>query len=312
MKVLVLCHHHPNYVPDLLLHGLRKLLGDDVVDVPRKDILYRGLCGQYHLDPVPDLLPPDSGIDRTDIVGKVKARHFDLVLCDVRALDEQRELLQANPRPLAVIDGEDGRSPIPAGPYAVLRRETDGSDSSIPLPMAMPSEVLDWIDRHADAPKTHSIGFLGSRSDQTPDRYGLLDELARRFPDALIGAWEMKAGNWRGRDAYYAGLQSCRAVLTLPGVGNDTFRYWEHAACNAAHVAKRMPLLIPNDFRESSEILRFSDLDELVRVVERVLGDEEQWPYYAYRSRSWLRAHHTTERRAQQTLDRLTAAFQLA
>ena len=35
-RILMLCHEKPNYIPDLLLHGLRKLLGEAVVDYPEK------------------------------------------------------------------------------------------------------------------------------------------------------------------------------------------------------------------------------------------------------------------------------------
>ena len=45
MKILFITHWYPNYVPDLLLHGLRKLMGPDVVDFPRKDCLYEGVLG---------------------------------------------------------------------------------------------------------------------------------------------------------------------------------------------------------------------------------------------------------------------------
>ena len=41
-RILFLTDPYPNYVPDLLLHGLREVLGGDVVDFPRKDTLYRG------------------------------------------------------------------------------------------------------------------------------------------------------------------------------------------------------------------------------------------------------------------------------
>jgi Glycosyl transferases group 1 len=308
MNILMLCAPHPNYVPDLLLHGMRKLFGDSVVDFPRKDCIYDGICGQPNLDRVPGLMADDAGVDRDDVGGKLAAGFYDFVLCDVRAFNAQLGLLQNSRCPLAVIDGEDFAARINPGPYVILRRETDGNDFSIPLPMALPEEVLDWIDRHADTPKTHSIGFLGSRSKYTPDRNAMLDEIARQFPDSLVNAWEME-GQWHGREGYYHALQSCKLVLNLPGAGLDTFRYWENAACNSAHIAKRMDLLIPHDFRDGREILRFDGLRELSYKVEQVMSDRLDWRDMAGRSREWLRAHHTTLHRARQTIDRLKIAF---
>jgi hypothetical protein len=212
---------------------------------------------------------------------------------------------------LAIVDGEDLPAPIKPGHYVILRRETDGSDFSVPLPMALPIEVMNWIDRYADTPKTHSIGFLGMRSNSTPDRNSMLDELARIFPDALVDAWERDGGKWQGRNNYYQQLQSCKVMLSLPGAGYDTFRYWENAACNAAHFAKQMPLFIPNDFRDGREIGKFSNVRELAQAVERVLSDELNWRGFAERSREWLKRYHTTERRALATIDRIKAAFSL-
>ena len=210
---------------------------------------------------------------------------------------------------MGLIDGEDRPADLKSGNYVILRRETDGSDLSVPLQMAMPVEVLDWIDRHAQTPKAHSIAFLGSRSGLTPDRNAIVDELCRIFPDALIGAWSIASGQWQGRDAYYRAMQSCKVVLNLPGAGFDTFRYWENASCNAAHVAKRMPIFIPDDFRDDREIVRFSDIRELVNAVERILFDTIDWRDLAAQSRKWLRLHHTTERRAATTLFRVKSAF---
>jgi hypothetical protein len=174
--------------------------------------------------------------------------------------------------------------------------------------MALPSEVLDWIDRYADTPKTHSIGFLGSRSVHTPDRNQLLDALADRFPDSLVDSWAVGTDS-PGRDGYYRTLQSCKAVLNLPGAGMDTFRYWENAACNAAHLCKDMSLFIPHDFREARDIIRFNDLDELVDAVEGVVNGQTDWRAMAEHSRAWLRQHHTTDKRAVQIIDRLRRAF---
>ncbi|MCP4252938.1 MAG: hypothetical protein GY775_05940 [Candidatus Scalindua sp.] len=48
MKILFITDSFPNYVPDLLLHGLRKLLGEQVVDYPRKECLYEGVKEGTH------------------------------------------------------------------------------------------------------------------------------------------------------------------------------------------------------------------------------------------------------------------------
>jgi Glycosyl transferases group 1 len=309
MKVLVLCHPYPNFVPDLLLHGLRKLLGDDVVEYPRKDALYEGILGQPYLDKVDGLMADDSEVDRSEIGAKMSRGFFDIVICDIRAFRDNSSFLENNACPLAIVDGEDTPAPIKPGNYVILRRETDGSDFSVPLQMALPAEVMDWIDRHRAKPKNHSIGFLGMRSTDTPDRNALLDELVRLFPDSLIDSWERPSGTWRGRDGYYRDLQSCKIALSLPGAGYDTFRYWENAACNVVHVAKKIPLLIPNDFRSGREIVRFVGIDDLARSVERVLSGAIEWQEFAERSRERLRHYHTTERRARATIDRLMVAF---
>lgn len=310
MKILMLTSAYPNYVPDLLLHGLRKLFGEAVVDFPRKDPVYQGICGQPNLDPIPGLMADDSGVDRNDIPAKVASGFFDLVLCDVRAFQGNLAMLQTSPNPLALIDGEDFPLPIRPGPYAVLRRETDGSDHSIPLPMAMPIEGIAWIDRHAGQPKTHSVAFLGSRSQHTPERNALLDEMARIFPDGMIGSWAV-GGTSPGRDGYYRNLQSCQVVISLPGAGLDTFRYWENASCNAVHAAKEMPLYIPDPFRGGQEVISFSSVSDLAASVEKLLSGRIDGLALRLRSRERLLAHHTTDKRAAYVIDRLKRAFSL-
>ena len=62
MKLLFLTHPYPNYVPDLLLHGLRKLVGPTVVDYPRKDCVYDGVLG---LGVCPPISSAPVGFHRT-------------------------------------------------------------------------------------------------------------------------------------------------------------------------------------------------------------------------------------------------------
>lgn len=318
MKLLFVTHPYPNYVPDLLLHGLRKTLGPSVVDFPRKDCLYDGVLG---LGVCPDdqrcpgWFPADDGqVDRSDVWAKVAQDYFDLVVCDLRALPVLNQRLKGWPRRTVVIDGEDHPQRIPPGPYVVCRRETDGTDYSIPLPMALPQEIFDWIARYDEVPKNFTFGFLGSTHDGSRKR--MVESLARYYPQSLFQATEVPSGDKplpegrMGRDEYYHRLQQCRVVLSLAGAGYDTFRFWENVACNAIHAAARMPLFIPDDFRDGQSILRFDTIDELRRRIDQLLSDEEENKEIVRNGRFHLYSKHLTIHRAEYFLSRVQRAFQ--
>ncbi len=320
MKILFFCSPDANYVPDLLLHGLRRLFGPDVVDWPRKDGLYRGEFSCLTPDQaVPGLMDDDDAVDRTDIDAKIDSGYFTLIFADIRSIRLERDrinrILDRKTIPLAFVDGEDQPSMIRPGNFAVMQRETDGSDHTIPLPMAMPVQVLDWLDRYADQPKEYSVGFLGARANSSVTREHMPDEVARLFPDHMIRMTTVpdpanpKPDGRLSRDEYYRTLQKCKIVLSLPGAGYDTFRYWENAACSGAHLAYRTPLHIPHDFREGREIVRFSTVGELIGAVDALLRDESRALEIGARSRAWLRRFHTTERRAEYVLNRLKRTF---
>jgi hypothetical protein len=318
MRILFVTHPYPNYVPDLLLHGLRKRMGSEVVDFPRKTCLYEGVLG-LGICPddqrCPGWFPADDGrVDRDDIRAKLTADFFDLVVCDLRALSFLKEQTRQWPRRLVVIDGEDHPQRIAPGPYVVCRRETDGSDYSIPLPMALPQEVFEWIARYDDQPKDFTIGFLGSTHDGARKR--LVEALARCYPQSLFQATAVPSGDRpvpqgrMGRDLYYQRLQQCRFVLTLAGAGYDTFRFWENAACNAVHITVRMPLFIPDDFKDGHSILRFEAIDEVRRRIDRLLADDANRRELIRNGRYLLFTRHLTTHRAEYFLKRVEKAFQ--
>ena len=317
MKILFLTHAYPNYVPDLLLHGLRKLLGPGVVDYPRKDCLYAGVlglgvCPQNQL--CPDWFPADDGkIDRTDIAAKLNCDYFDWVVSDYRALGLFKRMAPSTRIKLAIVDGEDRPVPIPPGPYVICRRETDGSDFSIPLPMGLPEEVLTWIAGYDDLPKRYSIGFLGSTRDD--QRRRIAETIAAHYPDALLQATavpteenQLPEGRF-GRDEYYRSMQQCRMVLSLAGAGYDTFRFWENAACNAVHIAARMPLQLPHDFVDGAHIVRFNDIDQLRRRIDLCLSRPQACVDLIRDGRHHLMQYHLTTSRAAYFIDRIQHAY---
>jgi glycosyltransferase involved in cell wall biosynthesis len=317
MKILFVTHWYPNYVPDLLLHGLRKLIGPDVVDFPRKDCLYKGELGLGVCPPeqlCPDWFPAECGqIDRDEIWRKARTGYFDLLVCDQRAWRQLSENMDGYDGPLAIIDGEDKPQKIPVGQYMIFRRETDGSDFSVPLPMALPEEVFNWIIRYDRLPKRHTIGFLGSTHDG--ERKKLVDQLARWYPDSLFQVTPIPAGGAPvpdgrlGRDDYYRYLQQCRAVLTLAGVGYDTFRFWENAACNAVHIAPRMPLFIPSDFQDGRHVLRFEQIEQLRRKLDQMLTADSPSDSMIPEARHHLINHHLTQHRARYFIDKVREAY---
>jgi len=317
MKILFVTHHYPNYVPDLLLHGLRKISGPDVVDYPKKECLYKGVLG-LGICPddqcCPNWFPSDYGqIDREDIWRKVKTGYFKYIVCDCRAFEWFIHSLSELPKGLVIIDGEDMPVKIPAGKYAICRRETDGSDLSIPLPMALPEEILYWIIRYDNLPKEYTIGFLGSTHDD--ERKRLVEAIARLYPGSLLKATGVPSdincspdGRF-GRNDYYKKLQGCKVVLSLPGAGYDTFRFWENAASNALHVSFRMPLYIPYDFEEGRHILRFTNLDELTRIIDRVLEGKIRRDEIIREGRHKLVNYHLTTKRAQYFINKIEDVF---
>jgi len=317
MKILFLVHPYPNYVPDLLLHGLRKLLGPDAVEYPRKDCLYQGVLGLGICPPnqlCPGWFPPDDGqIDRDDIVAKIANGFFDGIVSDVRALAQWEHCLMHNHSALAIVDGEDHPVPIPPGRHVVFRRETDGTDYSIPLPMALPEEIFNWIVSYDDQPKRYSIGFLGSTHDGERRRF--VEQVANHYPDGLFSASVVPSqqnpfpeGRY-GRDDYYRELQKCRIVISLAGAGYDTFRFWEHAACNAVHAAMKLPLHIPFDFAAGDNIIQFLSVEQLRRAADRVLEGTLPSKELIINGRMHLVRHHFTTARARYFLDCINRAY---
>ena len=314
MKILFLTSPFPNFVTDLLLHGLRKLLENEVIDFPRKDSLYSGeLVG---FSPEGQInrpwFPPDADrIDRSDIPGKISKGYFQYIICDLRIFPQILKTLSEIPKGFVVVDGEDQPQSIPPGPYVVCQRETDGSNYSIPLPISLPEEVIEWIRSYDSNPKEYSVGFLGSFDDRYKERKEIAEAVSQWYGDCLFNVCPVPlvGGNtppgWLPRDLYYSQLQKCRVLLTVRGAGYDTFRFWENAACEAIHISQKMPLYIPNDFEHGVHLFRFTHLMELRKYIDQVLENRIDSNSIVQGSRAHLLRYHTTQARALYLLDKL-------
>ena len=100
----------PDFLCDVLFHGLRTILGPDVVDVARLDFMYHRIGDSWTAFTLYNLLDPDPEPDRSDIEAKIKARYFDIILYGsvLRCREYLPLVLEIYPHNrIGFLDGED-------------------------------------------------------------------------------------------------------------------------------------------------------------------------------------------------------------
>jgi hypothetical protein len=113
MKILYLSHGSgQDYLRDCLFHGLRSLLGSDVIDSSKLTSMYVGADRSQMYGRGMTLYAelPDIPVDRDDIPAKIASRYFDyIVYASIhRCQDYLHEAVSSYPADrLVAIDGED-------------------------------------------------------------------------------------------------------------------------------------------------------------------------------------------------------------
>ena len=205
MRILYISNgQNPDYLCDMVFHGLRGELGVDVVDVERVWYMYAGEFGAGRHDrsklygrglTMFGLLGDDSEVDRTDILQKIRSKYFDLVIYGsihrcCRFL--QDVLLHYSPKQIVFIDGEDETLTIPGllGRGVYFKRELAAPDVRIhPIQFAIPEERIGTVSRQ----KTKVEAFIDPRDKRTyiyKDEAGYYGDYA----ESLFGVTTKKAG----------------------------------------------------------------------------------------------------------------------
>src|SRR5262245_46873024 len=129
MRVLFLQANSEDYLADSLLHGLREVLGPDLVDLPRRDALYDDLeperrSALYGRGFTLYGLLPEIEVDRERPLARLLDGEFDVaILADIHRnwgpwLQLRPELarLRANGTTIVALDGGDTAVMYPYGP----------------------------------------------------------------------------------------------------------------------------------------------------------------------------------------------------
>lgn len=206
MKILFISGANgPDYLSDMVFHGLRSLFGTDVVDEHRLWYMYksagdlRGLYGKaFTLYGLID----EGQVDRNDISAKVRAQFFDLVIFGSiwRYHEDLAEVSKYYPKSkIILLDGEDGPEFLVDGTKAGIyfKRELYTATPGIfPIQFAIPEEKI-----AADTVKTD---FLAAIDPMNRATYVYDDE-----------------------KSYYAGYASSMFGKTMKKAGWDCLRHYE-------------------------------------------------------------------------------------
>jgi hypothetical protein len=324
-RVLLVNPNHEDYLCDGLLHGLRSLLGADVVEFPKAEYMYdtasagtlaRVRGGAFTLYG----LLPDLDIDRDHILPRALEKEFALVVFgDIWRTfglwtEWAPQLKKANV-PMAVLDGSDRVEPYP---YAGLWWRVPAWWS---LPRAhrraryFKREITPWTRWFASylllppplgrrlglRPIAFSIPAEKIVAEPPPKekdfpRHVVDEELAARIAGQSGHAFTSEAD-------YREDLQRSRFGITTKREGWDALRHYEIAANGAVPcfrgLAEKPATCAPFGLDETN-CIAYRDAEELLARVASI--DEAQYAALQQGALAWARAN-TTVARARELLD---------
>jgi len=234
MKILYISKaESADFLCDTLFHGLRTLLGPNIVDVNRLWFAYKdGFADGVPWHTFYGLLPGDQDVDRTDILEKIRKKYFDYIFYG--SVHRCRTYLPdalASSSKLVFVDGEDDDfcaferiepqniSPPESKGYRLPRvgfyfkRELPSSSTAIPIQFSMPKEKV-----VLDMPKKVRLIAPVDPRDPATYKFSTQSEYFQQYGESYF-AFTMKKGGWdcarhyeiiaAGAIPYFLGLDHC-------------------------------------------------------------------------------------------------------
>lgn len=321
-RVLFLTAAHEDYLADGLLHGLRELLGAQVVDYPKAEPMYTSFPAErrgelYGRGFTLYRTLPDIAVDRHRPLERARDGGFDLIVfADIWS--SFGAFVQVAPgitgTQMAVLDGADREEPYPyAGvwwrkrPWWMLPRahnraiyfkreltpRTGWFRSFLLLPPPLAQHLPSIRGMRPTAFSFPAEKILGEppTGKQTLLATHVVDpEVAER-----VGAPTTYA--FQDEQDYYEDLRRARYGITVKRAGWDCLRHYELAAngcvpCFRA-LRRKPPRCAPHGLDESN-CVEYDSHDELMRRLEQI--DEPGYEALQQGALRWARANSTVSR----------------
>ena len=285
MKILYLTDKHLDYLADEVLYGLRTLLGSDVVDYPKKEILYAS-CR----DKVPSSMVwsngftafclPDLNVDRDDIENKINANYYDIIINS--SCWRVHTPIYKN---LIVLDGEDHHylHPLYLGRViAYFKRELLWNVKTVlPIQFALPDHLLD-LDIVQKTKLVHSSISVYP---------GIRQEIFDNFGNSRFTDWQ----------EYILDIKKSWFGISPKGAGYDCQRHYEifGNAILCIYLDNKAPRILKEKFVDGVNCITFSTVDELKTKIDHSVDKER----LLEKSKDDLVKYHLASQRAKQVLD---------
>jgi len=333
MKVLFFTNPEEDYLADGVFHGLRTLLGDDCIDYPKCEIMYKncppGIKKQVRGNgfSLYSGLLDDIPVNRFKIEEKIGTGYFDLIV--FANIQRQFGLFtqyrhNLNSKNTIVLDGEDISSPYPARGFWWRKLYCWN------LPKAhkeflyfkrewMPNTYFTFLTSilhrvfKINFPQAKNLRKVAFSFPQEKIFTGTPIKV-KVFPKHIVDTevannidGSVSSYAFENEDEYYSDLQCSTFGVTTLRAGWDCLRHYEIAANQCLPCFKQLNLkpdtCAPHDLDESNCII-YSDYKDLQEQISKL--SKSKYKDLLAGSSRWI-ANQTTVKRAEEVIGEFLA-----
>jgi hypothetical protein len=324
-KILFIAPDQEDYLADSLFLGLRQLLGERVVEVPRREPLYSDYPAELrrqrygHGFTLYGGLLEDIPVDRASTALRLERGDFDLVVFgDIQnGFGRWVELHQAiRGTPAAVLDGGDYPAMYPYGPRwwrnprwwllprahrraAYFKRELTPETLRLRSFMLLPRQLAERL-----GPPRGLCPIAFSIPDEKildgPTEKSALLATHVVDPEVAARAGHPTSAAFSDEAEYYADLQAARFGVTTKRAGWDCMRHYELAANGCVpcfrDLAAKPAACAPHGLDEGN-CVPYANADDLFTKLDRI--DDDAYRRLQAGALRWARENSTRARARQ-------------
>lgn len=333
MRILYLVEQQQDFEEYFNFNGFCELLGEDNVLLYPFKLSYLGYTDNSYMLHFQNkrgstswspyikprklrIYPMEEIVDEMptiDLIVLASPRHYA-----IHALKFIKQIYGNVPKPLAIIDGEDGdniREDLieEFKPQFIFKRELLRPVSGIhPLPFSSCLPYLPYWEELKTISKTLNVfALFGNTHKIREDIIKFL--LEQNLPNSHIGIdtnavpWQsdlkFKSNHLIDYEQYLRTMASAKINIVLRGHGRDTVRYWEAASVKTLMLIKDPGIIIPHPYEDRVHCVYFDGYQDLREKIDYYLSHDEIREEIAKNCFEHTLKYHTNEKRAQQFLE---------